>query len=72
MSAETNTDRAERYLRMATETAALAQRASDPSIAEAYMHMAEVWMKMAEEAQSRLPANDERDEGGGDPSRMEA
>jgi hypothetical protein len=38
---------------MATETAGLAQTCGDPSVAEAYMAMATVWVKMAEEARTR-------------------
>jgi len=58
--AETNQERAERYLKMATETAAMAQRAPDPSAAEAYMNLATVWAKMADELVRSDGARDER------------
>lgn len=56
---ETDQQRMERYLQMATETAAQAQRAGDPAVAEAYMHLAEVWLKLAGEMSGRFPANEE-------------
>jgi hypothetical protein len=43
-------DRYERYLRMAREMAAQAQRCGDPEIGESYLQMATIWLKMAEEA----------------------
>jgi hypothetical protein len=55
---ERNCARAERYLRMATETASFAQKADDASVAEAYMHIATVWTRLAEEATAHMPAND--------------
>lgn len=62
MAGETNRDRAERYLKMATETASAAKRSADPAAAEAYMHLAAVWMKMADDLLAPLPANDESNE----------
>ena len=44
---------------MATETAQLAQACGDPDVAEAYMGMAKVWVKMAEEARARALAEGE-------------
>lgn len=45
---------------MATETAAMAQRAPDPSAAEAYMNLATVWAKMADELVRNHPSDDGR------------
>jgi len=49
LSEETDHQRAERYLKMATETAAQAQRCGDAAVAEAYLHLASIWLRMAEE-----------------------
>jgi len=43
---------------MATETAQLAQACGDPSVAEAYMGMAAIWVKMAEEIRARAAADE--------------
>jgi len=34
---------------MATDTAAQAQRCGDAAVAEAYLHLASIWLRMAEE-----------------------
>ncbi|HSV03907.1 MAG TPA: hypothetical protein VLI41_11960 [Phenylobacterium sp.] len=46
---ETDQRRAARYLKMATDTAAQAPRCGDAAIAEAYLHLASIWLRMAEE-----------------------
>jgi hypothetical protein len=61
---ESDSDRAQRYLRMAEETAAMARRSTDRASTEAYMHLATLWTQMAEELATKVPANqdDETDD----------
>lgn len=45
---------------MATETAAQAQRSGDPEVAEAYLALASVWLRMAEEIGARTASDTDR------------
>lgn len=60
---ESDSDRAQRYLRMAEETAAMARSSLDRASAEAYMHLAMLWTQMAEELATRVPANQDEETG---------
>lgn len=50
MIEEPGRKRAERYLLMATENASRAARCADAAEMETYLHLASVWLKLAEEA----------------------
>jgi len=56
---ETPQQRGERYLRQATELARLAAQSSDAAISAAYLDMARVWVKLADELSRTHPANDD-------------
>jgi hypothetical protein len=58
---ESPQQRAERYMRQATEVARLAARAGDEGIAATYLEMARVWLKLAQEVRLGPTANEDRE-----------
>jgi hypothetical protein len=62
LSTESPHERAERYMRQATELAKLAAKSGDPVIAGTYLEMARVWVKLADDLKREKPA-DEGDDG---------
>jgi hypothetical protein len=52
-------ERAERYMRQATEVARLAARSADQEIAATYLEMARVWLKLAAEVRIGAAANED-------------
>jgi hypothetical protein len=59
---ESPQQRAERYMRQATELARLAAKSNDTDIASTYLEMARVWLKLAEDLKLTAPANDDTDD----------
>jgi hypothetical protein len=57
---ESPQERAERYMRQATELAKLAAKSTDRDIAATYLEMARVWLKLADEGRV-APAVGDRD-----------
>ena len=60
---ESQSERADRYLRMAADLRREADRAADPKLAASYLELARVWLKLAEEvrplaAPEREPSKD--------------
>jgi hypothetical protein len=54
-------ERAERYMRQATEVARLAARAGESDIAATYLEMARVWLKLAQEVRLGPTANEDHE-----------
>ena len=46
---ENQSERSERYLKMAADLRREADRAADPKLAASYLELARVWLKLAEE-----------------------
>jgi hypothetical protein len=57
---ESQSERSDRYLKMAADLRREADRAAEPKLAASYLELARVWLKLAEEVRPLGASGEER------------